>query len=75
VNVFDQGLGHLDREAVQIEVILVAVVSEPFARRFGGAPAHRDDLQADHVARPLGDVAEEIGDAETAILVLLRERA
>ncbi len=50
VDVFGEGLGHLDREAVQIEVILVAVVGEPFARRFRGAPAHRHDLQPDHVA-------------------------
>jgi hypothetical protein len=58
---------------VEVQVVLVAVLGEPLARRIGGAPAHRHDLQADHVARILGGVAEEIGDAETAILVLARE--
>src|SRR5438270_856712 len=34
VRVFGEGLGHLDREAVQIEVILIAVVGEPLAFGF-----------------------------------------
>src|SRR5690348_13320181 len=33
VDVFGEGLGHLDRKAVQVKVVLVAVVGEPFARR------------------------------------------
>ena len=75
MDVFGQGLGHLDREAVQVEVILVAVLGEPLAGGLRGAPPHRHNLQADHVTRPFGDVAEEIGNAEPTILVLLRERA
>jgi hypothetical protein len=59
---------------VQIEVILIAVLSEPFACRLRGAAAHCDDLQADHIALVLGDIAKEVGDAEPAFLVLPRER-
>jgi hypothetical protein len=71
---YSEGLGHLDREAVQIEVILVAVLREPFARRLRGAPPHRHDLQGDDIAFVAGDIAEEIGDAEPAFIVLARER-
>src|SRR4051812_47741045 len=73
VDVFGEGFGHLDRDPVQIEVILVAVGGEPLARRFRGARAHRDDLEADDVALSVIDVAQEIGDAEPALLVLARE--
>src|SRR6185437_13077722 len=74
VQVFRHRLGHLDRKPVKIEVVLIAVLGEPFARHLGGAVAHGDDLQADDVALAVADVAEEIGDAQTAILVLARER-
>ena len=59
---------------MQIEVFLVAVLGEPFARRLRGAPPHRHNLQRDHVALVLGYIAEEVGDAEPALLVVARER-
>src|SRR5262249_32224758 len=74
VDVFGQRLGHLDREAVLVEGILVAVLGETFARRLRGAPSHRHDLQPDAAAPAVIGVAEEVGDAEAALLVLARER-
>src|SRR6185437_13894330 len=67
-------LRHLDRKAVEIEIILVAVGSEPLPRRIGSASAHGDELQADHIALAIADIAQEIGDAEPAFLVLPRQR-
>ena len=63
MGIFRHRLGHLHRQAVQIEIILVAVVLEPFARDVGGFLAHGHDLQADDVALVIVHVAEEIGDA------------
>src|SRR6516225_3325105 len=66
-----QGLGHLDREAVPIEVILIAVLGEPFARE-----ARRPIVttwSAITSRPPVGRIVEEIGDAEPAFVVLARE--
>jgi hypothetical protein len=68
VQVFGEDLGHLDREAVLVEVILVAVLSEPFAGGLRGTPPHRHDLQGEDVALLIGDIADEIGDAEATPL-------
>src|SRR5947209_7564679 len=73
VDVFGEGFGHLDRQPMQIEVILVSVVGEPFASRLRGAPAHRHKLESDDVALGIVDISEEIGDAEPALLVLARK--
>src|SRR3546814_19120296 len=65
VDILGQRLGHLDAEAVQVEVVLIAVILEPRARHVGGALAHGDALQAEHVALPLGDArpeASRVGD-------------
>ena len=73
VDVLGQRLGHLDAEPVQVDVVLVAVVREPLARDLGGALADGHDLQADHVALGLVDVAQEVGDAQAALLGLARQ--
>src|SRR5205085_5291101 len=78
VDVFGEGFGHLDRQSVQIKVILVPVLGEPLPSRLRGAAAHRHKLESDDVApipvKPgIVDIAEEISDAETAFLVLARE--
>ena len=62
VGLFGHRLRHLHRKPVEIEIILIAVLAEPFARHLGGARPHGDDLKPDHVALIVGDVAEEIGD-------------
>jgi hypothetical protein len=45
VQIFGKGLGHLDRETVQIETIPVTGLGEPFASGLGGAAAHRQELK------------------------------
>ena len=49
MDVLVQALGGLDGEAVEVEVVLVAVGGEPLAGRVGGPLADGDDLQRDHV--------------------------
>ena len=73
MDVFGHRLGHLDRQAVQVQVVLVAVVLEPDARGVGGFLADGDDLQADDVALGVVDVAEEVGDALAVLLRLARQ--
>ena len=58
-----QRLGHFDAEAVQVEIILIAVLGEPLTRHFRRRVAHGDNLKADHVALVGRHVAEEVGDA------------
>jgi hypothetical protein len=43
-------------------------LGEPFSGCFRSAPPYPHHLQRDHVALAIGDVAEEIGDAETTLL-------
>src|SRR5437763_15016964 len=79
VDVFGEGFGHLDRQPMQIKVILVPVVGEPLPSRLRGAPAHRHKLESADVAPipvKLGivDIAEDIGDAYPVLLVRSRER-
>src|SRR5260221_13283452 len=62
VEIFGHRLGHLDREAVKIKVVLVAVLREPLTRHLGRAMAHGDHLETDDVAFAIADIAEEIGD-------------
>jgi hypothetical protein len=45
VQILSENLGHLDREAVPIEIVLVTVLGEPFASGLGGAAVHRHDLE------------------------------
>ena len=73
VDVFGHRLGHLDRQPVQIEIVLVAVVREPVARDLGRLLPDRHDLQPDHVALGVVDVAEEVGDALAVLLRLARQ--
>jgi hypothetical protein len=42
-----KAFGHLRTEAVQMEVMLVAVLGQPLVRRLGGAPSHRHETFAD----------------------------
>src|SRR3546814_10978104 len=51
----------------------LAVVLEPFPRHVGGALAHGDDLQPEHVALARRDVAQEVGDAQPAGARLARQ--
>ena len=70
VDVFGHRFGHLDAQAVQVQVVLVPVLGEPLARHVAGPLAHGDDLKADHVAvgRAVRHVAEEVGDAFAVLL-------
>src|SRR5690348_13622909 len=70
VDVFGQGFGHLDGESVKIELVKVAILAEPLARRARSAAAHGDDLQADDIALAIADIAQEIGDTKATLLVL-----
>ena len=51
VDVLGEALGDLDRQAVQVQVVLVAVGGEPLARDVERALADGHDLQRDHVGR------------------------
>ena len=73
VDVLGQRLGQLDPQPVQADIVLVAVGSEPVARDLGGALADGDHLQAQHVALGLVDIAQEVGDAQAALLGLARQ--
>src|SRR5438270_7304731 len=73
VDVFGEGFGHLDRQPVQIKVILVPVIGEPLPSRLRRAPAHRHKLKSDDVALGTVHIAEEISDAQPALPVLARE--
>src|SRR5436305_13606360 len=73
VDVFGEGFGHLDRQPMQIKVILVAVIGKPLPSRLRGAPAYCHKLESDDVALGIVDIAEEISDAVPALLVLARE--
>ena len=74
VDVLGQRLGQLDAEPVQADIVLVAVGGEPVAGHLRGALADGHDLQAQHVALGLVDVAQEVGDAQAALLGLARQR-
>ena len=73
VHVLRHRLRHLHRQAVQVEIVLVAVVLEPGAGDLGRLLPHGDDLQRDHVAFGVVDVAEEVGDAFAVLLRLARQ--
>ena len=66
MGVFGHGLGHFHRQAVQIEVVLVAVILEPER-----APCREAFWPTVTTCRPITsrsfvvDIAEEIGDAFT----------
>ena len=73
VPVLGQGLGHLDRDPVQLQVLAVAVVGEQLGRRLRGGQAHGDDVHADHVGLARGDRPEEVGDAQPPVAALAGE--
>ena len=60
VDVLGERLGELDAEAVQADVVVVAVGGEPGARDLRGALADGHHLEADHVALGLARIAQEV---------------
>ena len=73
VDILGQRLGQLDAQPVQADIVLVAVGREPVAGDLRGALADGHHLQAQHVALGLVDVAQEVGDAQAALLGLARQ--
>src|SRR3954454_18094310 len=73
VPVLREGLGELDGQAVQLEVVPVGVLLEQRGRGLADLGTDGDELQGDHVdlaglARP-----EEVGQAQVPVAALARE--
>src|SRR6185295_11788093 len=66
--------GHLDRETVQQEVVAVAVGGEQLALARRRELTDRDGMERRVVDLARVDRAEEVADAEEAILLLAGER-
>ena len=70
--VLGEGLGHLDAETVEEEVVLVAVLVEQLLGSLRDPGAHRHDVECGVIdLAVLG--AEEVGDGVERLLLLPRE--
>ena len=68
-----QRLGHLDRQPVQEQIVLVPVRREQLLLALTGLVADRYDVEAGVVLVARVDGAEEVGDAEVPVLLLARK--
>ncbi len=69
-----EGLGHLDADAVEHQVVLVAVGLEQLGGALGDPLAHGDDHERHVVDVGRLDRAEEVGDAQVRLAGAARER-
>ena len=68
-----EGFGHLDREAVAEQVLLVPVLGEQLLLTRGGIGADGRDVERGVVCVTGFDRSEEVRDAEESVLLLARE--
>ena len=66
-------LGHLDRQAVESDVVEVSVCFEQLSRALRRERSHRRELEGDVVLLAGRDRAEEVGDAEVGLFPLARQ--
>src|SRR5712692_4117561 len=73
VPVLREGLGELNGQPVQLQVIPEGVLGEQLAGRLAELRADRDQLEAHHVGVTRGGGPEEVGQAQVAVVALPRE--